>query len=219
MGQFMRVLVTGLLALTIILAQVNSAFSYNTADEPIRLLVLGDSLTAGYGLPAEQSFPALLSTALQQSGVDAEVINSGVSGDTTAGGLARLDWSLAENPDLVIVELGANDALRGLDVTTSFENLDAILVKLKQKDARVILSGMRAPPSMGADYTDQFDRIYSELAAKHNVALYPFFLEGVALEPSLNQSDGIHPNAAGVAVIVQNLLPLVLSEIATIDQP
>ena len=175
----------------------------------VRILVLGDSLSAGYGLPAAEAFPAQLEQALRQSGQMVRVINAGVSGDTTAGGLARLDWSLAEHPQLVIVQLGANDALRGLDPEQARAHLDAILTRLKQAGAQVLLAGMRAPRNLGPAYYTKFDRIYSELAGKHQVALDPFFLEGVALRPELNQPDGLHPNAKGVAVIVRRLLPQV----------
>lgn len=177
--------------------------------DTVRILVIGDSLSAGYGLPAAEAFPAQLEQALRQDGQRVRVINAGVSGDTTAGGLARLDWSLAEHPQLVIVQLGANDALRGLDPEQARSNLDAILTRLKQEGAQVLLAGMRAPRNLGPDYYTKFDRIYSELAGKHQVALDPFFLEGVALRPELNQPDGLHPNAKGVAVIVRRLLPRV----------
>jgi len=178
-------------------------------DDAVRILVIGDSLSAGYGLPAAEAFPAQLEQALRQDGQMVRVINAGVSGDTTAGGLDRLDWSLAEHPQLVIVQLGANDALRGLDPEQARSNLDAILTRLKQEGAQVLLAGMRAPRNLGPDYYTKFDRIYSELAGKHQVALDPFFLEGVALRPELNQPDGLHPNAKGVAVIVRRLLPRV----------
>jgi acyl-CoA thioesterase-1 len=174
-----------------------------------RILVLGDSLSAGYGLPAAEAFPAQLEQALRQSGQTVRVINAGVSGDTTAGGLSRLDWALAERPHLVIVQLGANDALRGLDPEQARANLDAILTRLKQAGVGVLLVGMRAPRNLGPAYYTKFDRIYSDLARKHRVALDPFFLEGVALRPELNQTDGLHPNARGVAVIVRRLLPQV----------
>ncbi len=185
----------------------------NTAESEFRLLVLGDSLTAGYGLPAHKSFPAQLEKALQQSGNAVKVINSGVSGDTTAGGLSRVDWLLSDAPDMVIVALGANDALRGLSTTMTYNNLDAILTKLKQNRIKVLLAGMQAPKNLGEDYVARFNKIFQALAKSHNVSLYPFFLEGVALDPDLNQADGIHPNAAGVKVIVNNMLPLILDSI------
>jgi acyl-CoA thioesterase-1 len=175
----------------------------------VRILVLGDSLSAGYGLSAAEAFPAQLEQALRQSGQEVRVINAGVSGDTTAGGLARLEWALAERPQLVIVQLGANDALRGLDPEQARANLDAILTRLQKEGTQVLLAGMRAPRNLGPAYYIKFDLIYSDLARKHRVALDPFFLEGVALRPELNQPDGLHPNARGVAVIVRRLLPQV----------
>jgi len=175
----------------------------------VRILVLGDSLSAGYGLSAAEAFPAQLEQALRQSGQEVRVINAGVSGDTTAGGLARLEWALAERPQLVIVQLGANDALRGLDPEQVRANLDAILTRLQKEGTQVLLAGMRAPRNLGPAYYIKFDLVYSDLARKHRVALDPFFLEGVALRPEFNQPDGLHPNARGVAVIVRRLLPQV----------
>lgn len=175
----------------------------------ITIAVLGDSLTAGYGLPAGQAFPARLEAALRRGGLPVRVINGGVSGDTTAGGLARVDWLLADRPDLVIVELGANDALRGLDPGQAEANLDAILVRVRQSGARVLLAGMLAPRNLGKEYGQRFDGIYPRLAAKHKVPLYPFFLEGVAGKPEFNLGDGIHPNAQGVEEIVRRILPQV----------
>lgn len=175
----------------------------------LRILVLGDSLSAGYGLTTAEAFPAQLEQALRQNGLSVRVINAGVSGGTTAGGLARLDWALSDRPQLVIVQLGANDALRGLDPEQARANLDAILTRLQSEGMPVLLAGMRAPRNLGPDYYTKFDRIYSDLARKHRIALDPFFLEGVALRPELNQADGLHPNAQGVAVIVRRLLPQV----------
>lgn len=176
--------------------------------EKRRLLVLGDSLAAGYGLPVEQAFPARLQIALGAAGYAIEVINAGVSGDTTAGGLARLDWALGNpTPAFAIVELGANDALRGLDPARSYDNLDRIVTRLHARGVKVLLAGMKAPRNLGRDYAGEFDAIYPRLAAKHGVPLYDFFLEGVAADPGLNQRDGIHPNARGVEVIVQRILP------------
>lgn len=174
---------------------------------PLRILVLGDSLTAGYGLPVDEAFPVQLEQALRKTGRDVNVFNGGVSGDTSAGGLARLDWALTDKPQLVIIELGANDALRGLPPEQTKHNLDAIMTRLKQQGVAVLLTGMRAPRNLGSDYYNKFDQLYPELAAKHGVAFYPFFLDGVATVPKLNQADGIHPNLAGVQVIVRNLLP------------
>ena len=183
------------------------------ADEP-RLVVLGDSLTAGYGLPGARAFPAQLEAALRAGGHDWRVIDAGVSGDTSAGGLARLDWALGAAPAIVIVELGANDGLRGLPTDRLHANLSAILARVAESGASVLLAGMRAPPNFGADYAAAFHAVYEALAEEHEVALYPFFLEGVAAVPELNQPDGIHPNAAGVAEIVRRILPHVGALIA-----
>lgn len=175
------------------------------------LLLFGDSLTAGYGLPERDAFPAQLGRALHQRGFDVDIRNAGVSGDTTAGGLARLDWSLGGGKiDAAIVELGANDALRGLPPEQAERNLDAILSKLQARNAKILLAGMLAPPNLGSDYFMRFGAIYPRLAKKHNIPLYPFFLEGVAARPALNQPDGVHPNAQGVAVIVQRITPMVV---------
>ena len=183
------------------------------AEPAVRLLVIGDSLTAGYGLPQDQSFPAQLEEALRAAHRDVAVINAGVSGDTAAGGLARLDWTLgglpADAPDAAIVELGANDALRGLDPQVTSANLSAILARLGERGIPVLLTGMLAPPNLGREYATAFAAIYPRLAKEHDVLLYPFFLEGVAGNPQLNQADGIHPTAQGVSVIVNNILPAV----------
>lgn len=173
----------------------------------LRVALLGDSLTAGYGLAPADSFPARLQDALDGLGYAVEVLDAGVSGDTTAGGLARLDWVLGDRPDLVVVELGANDALRGLPPETAYANLDAILARLAKQGVAAMLAGMRAPRNLGADYVAAFDSIYPRLAKEHSVPLYPFFLEAVALDPALNQPDGLHPNAAGVERIVEGILP------------
>ena len=186
---------------------------FAAAEEP-GIVVLGDSLTAGFGLPREDAFPARLETALKARGHGWRVIDAGVSGDTSAGGLARLDWMLADAPDIVIVELGANDGLRGLPTDRMEANLDAILARLADAGATVLLAGMRAPANFGADYEAAFQAVYERLAARHGVAFYPFFLEGVALEPALNQADGIHPNAAGVDEIVRRIVPHVVALIA-----
>jgi acyl-CoA thioesterase-1 len=175
----------------------------------VRVLALGDSLTAGYGLPPEDGFTQQLQRQLDQAGIDAKVLNAGVSGDTTAGGLARLDWALADKPDAALVALGANDALRGLDPALAYANLDRILTRLAERHVSVLLVGMKAPRNLGADYASAFDGMYARLAEKHNVPLYAFMLEGVALDASLNQGDGLHPNAKGVAVIVERMLPAI----------
>jgi len=178
--------------------------------EPVRLMAFGDSLTHGYGLPAGETFPEQLEAALQAQGLDVTVINAGNSGDTTAGGLARLDWALADDPDAVLLELGANDGLRGLDPAATYDNLDAIMAKLKAEGLPVLIAGMLAPPNLGREYGEAFNKVYPRLAKQHDVPLYPFFLDGVAMEPALNQADGIHPNAEGVAEIVARITPHVV---------
>lgn len=180
------------------------------SGDPIRILALGTSLTAGYGLAPETMFTRQLESALADHGVEATLLNGGVSGDTTAGGLARLDWALADDPDMVIVELGANDGLRGIDPDVMRANLAAILAQLTDQELPVLLAGMLAPPNLGQAYGDAFNRTFPELAAAYEVPLYPFFLDGVATDPRLNQDDGIHPNAEGVAVIVDRLTPYVI---------
>ncbi len=175
--------------------------------ETVTILALGDSLTAGLGLDPAQSFPARLEAALKAKGRDVIVVNGGVSGDTMAQGAARLDWSLTDEVDAVLVELGANDALRGLPVPQAEAALDDILSKLKAKNLPTLVLGMRAPPNLGPDYGSAFEIMYPTLSTKHGAALYPFFLEGVAADASLNQADGIHPNAKGVDEIVRRLLP------------
>lgn len=176
---------------------------------PIRIAFLGDSLAAGYGVKPGEAIPARLQAALKAEGRNVEVLNHGVSGDTTAGGLDRTDWMLADKPDIVIVELGANDALRAIDPATTERNLDAIVTKLKDAKVTVWLAGMLAPRNLGPQYAQSFDGIYRKIADKHGVPLYPFILEGVAQEAALNQADGIHPNPKGVDVVVKNLLPFV----------
>jgi acyl-CoA thioesterase I len=191
------------------------SLSIAKAQGEVRVLAFGDSLTAGYGLPKTDSFPAKLEKSLRAQGVNATVINAGVSGDTTAGGRARLDWALESKPDLTIIELGANDALRGLPPAATWHNLDYILSRLKERDVEVLLTGMVAPPNYGDNFAQVFDAIYPRLATKHSVSLYPFFLDGVAADPTLNQSDGIHPTAVGVDRIVERILPYVLKLITT----
>jgi acyl-CoA thioesterase-1 len=179
------------------------------ADRPVKIVVLGDSLSAGLGLPGEAAFPARLAQALQAKGIAATVANAGVSGDTASGGLGRLDWSVPAGTEAVIVELGANDALRGLDPKLTKAALDGILTKLENRHIAVLLAGMEAPRNMGSDYVRAFDAIFPALASTHQLIFYPFFLDGVATDPKLNQSDGLHPNAAGVDVIVARILPRV----------
>ncbi len=189
------------------------------ADDETVIVALGDSLISGFGVVTNDSFPAQLEAALRDAGVSARVVNAGVSGDTTAGGLARLDWVLADAPDLVIVELGSNDGLRGLDPAAMEANLDAILSKLADKGIPAVLAGMLAPPNLGRAYGEAFEAVYPRLAKRHGVVFYPFFLDGVAAEPTLNQADGIHPNPAGVRVIVERFTPYVLRALADLEQP
>jgi acyl-CoA thioesterase-1 len=176
---------------------------------PIKIVALGDSLTAGFGLPAAAAFPAKLQQALRARGIAADIINAGVSGDTASGGLARLDWSLPEGIDAVIVELGANDALRAIDPKVTRAALDGILRRLKERRVEVLLAGMRAPRNLGPDYAAAFDPVFPQLASDYDVLLYPFFLEGVVTDAKLNQPDGLHPTAAGIDVIVERILPKV----------
>ena len=179
------------------------------ASQPLRIVVLGDSLVAGLGLKPSEAFPAQLERALKERGHDVEVINAGVSGDTTAGGLDRVGWAVPERTGAVILELGANDALRGLDPRRAKSNLDKIITTLKAGGAEVLLAGMLAPRNLGEPYTRAFDAIYPELAAKHGLLLYPFFLDGVAMNAKLNLDDGLHPNSRGVAEITKKILPSV----------
>lgn len=194
----------GLLSLVLVAAAAPAA------ADPVRLMAFGDSLTHGYGLGPGETFPEQLEAALRADGFDVTVLNAGNSGDTTAGGLARLDWALADDPDAMILELGANDGLRGLDPEATYANLDAMLAKLKDAGLPVLLTGMLAPPNLGREYGEAFNTVYPRLAEKHDVPLYPFFLDGVAAERALNQGDGIHPNAAGVAEIVARIKPHVV---------
>ena len=177
--------------------------------KPVTLLVLGDSLTAGLGLEPQDAFPAKLEAALKPRHPDLIIVNAGVSGDTAADGLARLDWALADDVGGLIVGLGANDALRGLDAAQTETALDGILTKAQQRNLPVLILGMRAPPNMGPDYVARFDGLYPRLAEKHGALLYPFFLDGVAANVGLNQADGMHPNASGVDAIVLKAMPLV----------
>jgi len=178
------------------------------AKQPL-ILALGDSLTAGYGLELQDSFPARLQAALHAAGIKARVVNAGVSGDTSAGALRRVDWLMTQKPDLVIVEFGGNDGLRGLDPAETKRNLEAVIIRIRQRGARVLLAGMLAPPNLGRDYGAAFNAVFPQLAKRHKVVFYPFFLEGVVAKPALNLADGIHPNAKGVLVIVERILPYV----------
>jgi acyl-CoA thioesterase-1 len=191
------------------LCAFSPAHAQTAPAAPIKLAFLGDSLSAGYGVSPVQAIPARLEAALKKEGRNVTVINHGVSGDTTAGGVERLDWMLADKPDIVLVELGANDALRGSDPVAAERNLDAIVTKLKAAGVTVWLAGMLAPRNFGPEYARQFDGLYQRLADKHGVPLYPFFLDGVAQDPALNQPDGIHPNPKGVDIVVERMLPFV----------
>ncbi len=184
------------------------------AERPVAIVAFGDSLTAGYGLPASESFPAQLQRALDAKGVAVKITNAGVSGDTTVGGLSRLDWSVPDGTDAVILELGANDALRGFDPAITRKALDTMLHRLQERKIPVLLCGMLAPPNLGAEYGRTFNSIYPDLATQTGAILYPFFLAGVAADRTLNQRDGLHPTAAGVAVIVDRILPQVMALIA-----
>ncbi|MCW2306735.1 arylesterase [Rhodobium gokarnense] len=184
------------------------------AGEHVKIVALGDSLTAGYGLPPGKGFPTLLEGTLRGRNHDVEVVNAGVSGDTSTGGLSRFDWSVPQDADALIVALGANDALRGIDPDKTRAALEGILEKAKARGLPVLLAGMLAPPNMGPDYQAEFDPIYPELAEKYGVVFYPFFLEGVAAKPELNQDDGMHPNVDGVRAMVKGILPKVEELIA-----
>ncbi|WP_244544072.1 MULTISPECIES: arylesterase [Bosea] len=186
---------------------MNSATHAQT--KPLKLVALGDSLTAGYNLPGSAAFPTVLEKLLRDKGISVEVANAGVSGDTSQGGLERLDWSVPDGTDGVILELGANDALRGVDPALTETSLDAIVTRLKARGIPVLLAGMYAPRSNGPDYVARFDAIYRKLAEKHGLILYPFFLDGIAGDRVLNQPDMLHPTAEGVRVIAQRILPTV----------
>jgi acyl-CoA thioesterase-1 len=191
------------------LALVMLAVTPGTRAAPVRLLILGDSLSAGYGLPHGDSFEAQLAAALQARGHDVQIVDAAVSGDTTAGGLARLDWALGDGADAAIVELGANDGLRGVDPTDTEANLTAILARLKARHIPVLLSGMYAMPNLGHDYADAFRAVFDRLGSQPGILYDPFFLQDVAAIPALNQADGLHPNAEGVRRVVARLLPQV----------
>lgn len=201
----------GVLGLLLFLAQPVLA-------KAVIILALGDSLTAGLGLEAKESFPAKLEAALQAKGLDVRVINAGVSGDTAQAGLSRLDWALTDEVEALIVELGANDVLRGLDPGQAEAALDGILQKAAARKLPVLLAGMRAPRNLGPEYGSRFDAIYPRLAKKHGALLYPFFLDGVATDPTLNQSDGLHPNGKGVDIVVDRILPSVIELIGKVKE-
>ncbi|MBM3527746.1 MAG: arylesterase [Alphaproteobacteria bacterium] len=203
-------------ALVLCFAAFPGVFAAAAADKPVRIVALGDSLTAGYQLPAADAFPARLAQALRAKGLAVEIANAGVSGDTSTGGLSRLDWSVPDGTDAVILELGANDVLRGIEPKVTQAALDETIGKLKARGIEVLLCGMLSPPNMGPDYARAFNAIFPALAAKHGVAFYPFFLEGVAANAKLNLADGMHPNAAGVDEIVRRMLPEVEKLVARI---
>lgn len=204
---------TFLILTAVLLAAVPAA-----AQDPIKIVAFGDSLTAGYQLAPGDGFADVLQARLADEGYDIEVVDAGVSGDTTSGGLARLDWSVPDDADAVILELGGNDALRGIDPATTKANLDQMLTRLSERDLPVLLAGMLAPPNMGPEYEAAFNPIFAELAREHDAIYYPFFLEGVAGNPQYGLGDGIHPNADGVTVIVDTILPKVEALIARVRE-
>lgn len=214
-GPFMTIIFACAAALA---AMVVPASAPLAQEKTIRLVALGDSLSAGYNLPQEAAFPVVLERALKAKGYNVEVANAGVSGDTSSGGLDRLDWSVPDGTDGVILELGANDMLRGLDPAGTRKNLEAIVERLKSRNIPVMLAGMYASRNLGPDYVQKFDSLYPDIAKKHDLVLYPFFLDGVAGERSLNLPDGMHPTAKGVEVIVERILPSVESFLARLSQ-
>jgi acyl-CoA thioesterase-1 len=202
-------LVTHILVLMLGLMTPGSAFAGDASAKPIKLVVLGDSLSAGLGLAGHEAFPARLQKSLKDKDIAVDMTNAGVSGDTASGGRDRLDWSIADGTEAVIVELGANDALRGLEPAITRAALTEIVTRLKARGIAVMLCGMLAPPNYGSDYAARFNTIYPDLAKQFGVPLYPFFLDGVAADAKLNQADGLHPTAAGVDIIVARMLPTV----------
>jgi acyl-CoA thioesterase-1 len=209
--------IAGLLALLLTCAPARPE-STGASGHPVRIVALGDSLTAGRGLPLGASFPAKLESRLKAKGVAVEIVNAGVSGDTASAGLARLDWSVPDGTDAVIVELGANDMLLGIDPKITRSALAEIVQRLTARGIVVLLAGMRAAPNLGVEYGQEFETIFSDLAAKNDLLVYPFFLDGVAAEEKLNQSDGIHPTAAGIEEIVARILPTVEELVARVRQ-
>jgi len=193
-----------------------AAVSAAGAEAPVKIVALGDSLIAGLGLPEKEAFVPRVQAALAAKGLAVEIENAGVSGDTSADGLARLDWSVPPGTEAVILELGANDMLRGIKPEVTREALETILHRLTERHIAVLICGMRAAPNLGADYGASFERIYPDLAAKYDALLYPFFLDGVAANPGLMQRDGLHPGAAGVDVIVARILPKVEQLVARV---
>src|SRR5207253_10327778 len=212
-----RVLIMALMTAGLVLAQAQAQVPATAPAKPVKMVVLGDSLSAGLGLSASAAFPARLQKALDDKGIKIDMINAGVSGDTSSGGRDRLDWSIPEGTEAVILELGANDALRGIDPAVTQTALTEILTRLKARKIAVLLCGMLAPPNYGSEYAPRFNAIYPELSKSFGVPLYPFFLEGVAADAKLNQADGLHPTAEGVDVIVKNILPMVEAFLGTIS--
>ena len=218
MGAVAWLVIAGLLAGWLAVASQSIAPARaQTASPRLKIVALGDSLTAGYLLRPEEAFPFQLQTALKQQGRDIDFVNAGVSGDTASAGLARLDWAVPPDTAGVILELGANDALRGIDPAQTVKALGEIITKLKARGVAVLLSGMQAPRNYGEDYRARFDVLYAELAKAHGVLLHPFFMEGVALDPKFTLDDRLHPTGAGVAVIVKGIMPDVLRLIAQIE--
>jgi acyl-CoA thioesterase-1 len=214
-GSFMTIIFACAAALAAMIAPLDAPLAQ---PKPIRLVAFGDSLTAGYGLPQEAAFPAALERALKAKGYKVEITNAGVSGDTATAGLDRLDWSVPDGTDGVIVELGANDMLRGVDPAVPRRAIETIVTRLKARGIPVMLAGMYASRNLGPDYIQKFDGLYQDIANRHGLVLYPFFLDGVAGERSLNLQDGIHPTAKGVEIIVARILPTVEKFLATLSQ-
>ena len=210
---FLKPIVASVLALTLF---GTSLVASAATERPVKIVAFGDSLTVGYGLPATDAFPVKLAHALEAKGIKIQIVNAGVSGDTASGGLARLDWSLPSDTDAVILELGANDAMRGIDPAVTRQALAAILTKLKERGVAVLLCGMYAPPNMGADFERAYQRMYPQLARSYDAILYPFFLDGVAGHREHNQADGIHPTSKGVDLIVKAILPKVEELVARV---
>lgn len=207
----------GLLHVGLALVMMLAVLPAHAGATGVRLMAFGDSLVHGYGLEEQETFPAQLEAALQERGHDVRVLNAGNSGDTTAAGLARLDWALVDDPDAILIVLGANDGLRGTDPAETRSNLASLLQQLEERELPTLFTGMLAPRNMGPDYAAEFDALFPQLAAAHEVIFYPFFLEGVVAQPPLNQGDGIHPNAAGVAEIVKRILPSVEKLLAQVE--
>ena len=207
---WLRLLVTGLLAMTVL----STGALGQSSQKPVKIVALGDSLTAGFQLRPNDAFPVQLAAALKKKGIAVEIVNAGVSGDTAKAGLERLDWAVPDGTEAVIVELGANDALRGIDPAETRKALDAIMSRLKARGIEILLAGMEAPRNLGPEYTKAFNSIYPDLARKYGALLYPFFLKGVALDPKLNLPDGLHPTAEGVGRIVEAILPDVTELVA-----